>query len=60
MTPPAAPHLLPALQEFKTVMAALKSNNARWGILDVTLVLRRPADDAEAALCVKKQEAAQP
>eukprot|EP00197_Chlamydomonas_leiostraca_P008785 CAMPEP_0202865750 /NCGR_PEP_ID=MMETSP1391-20130828/6334_1 /ASSEMBLY_ACC=CAM_ASM_000867 /TAXON_ID=1034604 /ORGANISM="Chlamydomonas leiostraca, Strain SAG 11-49" /LENGTH=166 /DNA_ID=CAMNT_0049545627 /DNA_START=147 /DNA_END=647 /DNA_ORIENTATION=+ len=29
-------------QEFNTVMSALKSNNARWGIMDVTLVFRRP------------------
>lgn len=30
-------------QDFKTVMAALKSNNGRWGINDVTLVLRKGA-----------------
>lgn len=29
-------------QEFKTVMSALKSNNERWGIMSVTLVLERP------------------
>lgn len=28
-------------QDFKTVMTALKSNNARWGILDVTMEFRR-------------------
>lgn len=30
-------------QDFKTVMSALKSNNERWGIKDVTLVFRKPA-----------------
>lgn len=30
------------LQEFNTVMSALKSNNDRWGIFDVTLVFRKP------------------
>eukprot|EP00198_Chlamydomonas_reinhardtii_P011323 XP_001700660.1 predicted protein [Chlamydomonas reinhardtii] len=29
-------------KEFKTVMTALKSNNERWGKMDVTLVLRKP------------------
>jgi hypothetical protein len=41
------------LQEFKTVMSALKSNNERWGIMNVTLVLRRPSS-TEAELCIKK------
>jgi hypothetical protein len=40
------------LQEFKTVMSALKSNNERWGIMNVTLVLRRPSS-TEAELCTK-------
>lgn len=44
-------------QDFKSVKAALNSNNARWGIMDVTLVLRRPADAAEAALCAPQQPA---
>ena len=44
------PHTL--LQEFKTVMSALKSNNERWGIKDVTLVFRKPTAD-EVSLCVK-------
>ncbi|GIL93040.1 hypothetical protein Vretimale_19077 [Volvox reticuliferus] len=29
-------------KDFKTVMTALRSNNERWGKMDVTLVLRRP------------------
>ena len=29
-------------QEFKTVMQALKSNNERWGIFDVTMTFRKP------------------
>lgn len=41
LPPPTLP-LRPAGQDFKTVMAALKSNNERWGIRDVTLVLQRP------------------
>jgi hypothetical protein len=41
------------LQEFKTVMSALKSNNERWGIMTATLVFRRPAGPEEAALCTK-------
>ena len=41
------------LQEFKTVMSALKSNNERWGIMNVTLVLRRPSGPEEAGLCTK-------
>lgn len=28
-------------QDFKTVMSAIDSNNPRWGINDVTLVLKR-------------------
>lgn len=36
-------------QDFKTVMSALKSNNERWGILDVTLVLQRPEGAASSA-----------
>lgn len=40
------------LQDFKTVMSALKSNNERWGIMDVTLVFRKPTAD-EVNLCEK-------
>lgn len=40
-------------QEFKTVMSALKSNNERWGFMNVTLVFRRPSGPQEAALCTK-------
>ncbi|KAG2491231.1 hypothetical protein HYH03_010439 [Edaphochlamys debaryana] len=29
-------------QDFKTCMSALRSNNERWGIRDITLVLRKP------------------
>ncbi|KAG2423727.1 hypothetical protein HXX76_015116 [Chlamydomonas incerta] len=29
-------------KEFKTVMTALRSNNERWGKMDVTLQLRKP------------------
>jgi hypothetical protein len=51
-------HLLlptcPLPQEFKTVMSALKSNNERWGIKDVTLVFRKPAPE-EAALVQPQQ-----
>jgi hypothetical protein len=42
------------LQEFKTVMNALKSNNERWGINHVTLVFRKPTAE-EAPLCKKAQ-----
>lgn len=48
-----SPCVLRLLQEFKTVMSALKSNNERWGIMNVTLVLRRPSGAEEAALCTK-------
>lgn len=41
-------------QEFKTVMSALKSNNERWGIMNVTLVFRQPSGPEEAELCVEK------
>ncbi|KAJ9523867.1 hypothetical protein QJQ45_020069 [Haematococcus lacustris] len=34
-------------QDFKSVMAALKSNNSRWGIMDVTLVFTRNGGAAE-------------
>jgi hypothetical protein len=33
-------------QDFPTVLAAIGSNNERWGINKVTLELRRPAADA--------------
>lgn len=33
-------------QDFKTVLAAIGSNNERWGINKVTLELRRPVVDA--------------
>ncbi|KAG2445126.1 hypothetical protein HYH02_008992 [Chlamydomonas schloesseri] len=36
-------------KEFKTVMTALKSNNERWGKMDVTLVLRSPTAPPAAA-----------
>lgn len=29
-------------QDFKTCMTALRSNNERWGKMDITLVLRKP------------------
>jgi hypothetical protein len=45
----------PSLQEFKTVMSALKSNNERWGIKDVTLVFRKPAPE-EAELVQPQQQ----
>lgn len=52
------PHPLSTLrvraQEFKTVMSALKSNNERWGFMDVTLVLRR-AEAAAAAPAAAEQ-----
>jgi hypothetical protein len=34
--------------KFNTVMSALKSNNDRWGIKTVTLVIRRVEGGAEA------------
>jgi hypothetical protein len=49
--------LLPCLQDFKTVMSALKSNNERWGIKTVTLRFRRP-DGADAAAAAAAAEAA--
>lgn len=41
----------PFVQDFKTVMSALKSNNERWGIMNVTLVLRQPCNPEESTLC---------
>lgn len=37
------------VQDFDTVMAALGSNNERWGINDVTLELQRPTTAGAAA-----------
>lgn len=40
--PPSSTRFKMHVQDFGTVMAALGSNNERWGINDVTLELQRP------------------